>query len=163
MLWKRGIWVMAGVGLLWLTLPAWGQSAPVVQPVSRNTPTEMLPADTLLYIGWPGAETLAEANRATAFGKILAEPEIVRSRQKWREEVWPAIRKLIVEQIEDNSQAITAFEFALHAADLCWQRPAAVALVGVDMGLFGPMVDAAIIVDAGPRAAELAKQLDEML
>ncbi len=163
MLWKRGFQVVIGLGLLGLTMPVWGQSAPVTQPVVRNTLPEMLPADTLLYIGWPGAEALAEANRATALGKLLAEPEIVQSRQKWREEVWPAIRKLILKEIGDNAQAVTAFEFAMEAADLCWRRPASIALVGVDMGMFGPMVDVAVIVDAGPQAADLAKQLDEVL
>jgi len=104
-----------GAGLLlscWMTGPVVVAGAADGKPAGANPPlSELMPQGTLLYIGWPGIETLAEVSKETALGKLLAEPEVVRFREAWRKKLWPAIDKRIRDEVDfDANQDEESYE-----------------------------------------------------
>ena len=71
-------------GLMLITLLI----APVM-PVSAQTATkpslaERLPADALLYVGWPGFDALAKSSEETEMARLLEEPEVQHLRKALR-------------------------------------------------------------------------------
>src|SRR5512137_2045659 len=67
--------------------------------------SDSMPAGTLLYVAWPGADAFGKASSDTAWGKLMAEPEIVQFGERWSKEIWPAIDRVIRENIGSGQEA----------------------------------------------------------
>lgn len=145
---RRGRWILAG--LFWVTsVPAWAATLP-----------EKLPADTLIYLQWPGATVVRDAHKDTAMAKLMAEPQMAALREK----LIPTIDVFIRTQAENEGDTELAMYNAVAGiVEMLWQYPTAIALVGVDGSSVIPMVDAAAIVEAGDDAEKLAAQVTALL
>lgn len=117
---------------------------------------EKIPADTLLYVGWPGSAKLSETYRDTAMSKIMAEPEM----QKLRTQFLPAIDALILKQIGDDEDDKQAYAQVKQLLQAVYDYPTAVALISVDASTVIPLVNAGIIVEAGSESAKLGPALE---
>jgi general secretion pathway protein G len=126
--------------------------------IAAGTLPEKLPADTILYVGWPGRDALAREFQDTAMAKILAEPGLAALRAKLLPEVEEIIKDHLSEEKEEKAYASGK---ALLGA--IYSYPTAIALVSVDARTAIPLVDAAIIVQAGEQSAALAKHIDLVL
>lgn len=122
--------------------------------ISTAAMPERFPADTLIYVSWPGSTALGSAFRSTAVSKILAEPQM----QPLREKLLPAIDAMIGRQLGDQEeQTYARVKELLHAV---YRYPTAVALIRVDASSVIPLVDAAAIVEAGADSASLTASLE---
>lgn len=133
--------------------------SPALVPAAQ--PGDAMPAGTLLYIGWPGADALGEASNDTAWGKLMAEPEIVTVRARWNEEIWPAIDRLIRQDI--GRKEGQAYEPAVDLLAAAWKNPTALGFAGVDIAPEGPRVDVALVIQTGADAKKLAAAVEAIL
>ena len=49
-----------------------------IGPVAAEDPTGAVPAETLIYLGWSGSDSLEEVLPATSLGRLLADPAVGR-------------------------------------------------------------------------------------
>lgn len=119
---------------------------------------EKFPAETLLYVSWPGRAALGDTFGDTALSRIMSEPQM----QPLREQFIPALDALIRRQIPDaqDQEVYTRGKELLEA--LC-EYPTALAGISVDASSIIPMVNAGLIVEAGERSGELATKLEFIL
>lgn len=116
---------------------------------------EKFPAETLVYVGWPGRDRIAEAYQDTAMARILAEPEMA----GLKKQLLPALDALIRAQIGGGDEE-KAYEQAKVLLQAIYTYPTAVALINVNANTMIPIVDAGVIVEAGEASAELAASLE---
>lgn len=125
---------------------------------------EMMPADTLMYVSWPGYEAFNKNCEDTAYGKIMREPQVQRFREAWNESIWPALRKKMKESVGEDEPAVAkVFDPVLTLLSGAWRYPTALGLVSVTMSESMPVVDAALIIRAGREAPQLAAAVDHLL
>ena len=122
---------------------------------------EVMPAGTLLYVGWPGMDALSEASSDTELAKLLNEPEFARLRNDWHTKLLPAIEALIAEEADDET-AFAMYAIGKELAEKLWRYPVAIGAIGVSLGETGPAVDAVIIVRAGKDAPALAEKFEKL-
>lgn len=162
-------WILAI--MLLIAVPVWSAeeatttSAPAAQgtpAISGSALSDLLPAGTLLYKGWPGIDAFSKASQDTELAKLLKEPELQQLRAAWWKDIWPAIKDQITAEIGDDKaeQIVEPIEALL---GMVWRHPTAVALVGAGMGETGPQFDAAIIVRAGKDSAKLVDMTERLL
>jgi type II secretion system protein G len=124
--------------------------------------SKMFPAETLVYANWPGQQRLSETWKDTTFNQLMSEPEMVRLRKAWGNDVWPAIRELIHREAMTESDA-AAFDAGSTLLTAAWRYPCAVGLIGVGIGEAGPAVDLACVIRAGDDADELSKMVNDLM
>jgi len=139
-------------------LVSWWWFAGAVPGVLALELPEAMPAGTLLYVGWPGTEKLAETSQETALSKLLAEPELVR----FREKVPAALDSFIRSQIADSAD-LEVYVIVKALLTQVWRYPTALGLIGVDMGAMGPQLDVALVVQAGDASARLLRGINDLL
>ena len=110
----------------------------------------LLPAYTIIYLHWPGAQTLESTCRDTAFGKLMAEPEMKRFSEAIETRVWPAIKTKMREDAPEDEAAM--IEPVLTAIDAAWTNAVTIALLNVGMNEAGPQVNAVEIMRDGGEA-----------
>lgn len=123
--------------------------------VSAAELSDTMPAGTLLYIGWPGADALGQASKDTAWGKLMAEAEIVSFADRWHKEIWPALDRLMRRELGRGEEA-ELYEPIVNLLSAAWQHPTALGVAGVGMGPQGPSVDIALLIRAGADSKQLA-------
>jgi type II secretion system protein G len=119
---------------------------------------ERFPQDTLLYVGWPGADRMHETGRDTEFAKLMDEPEVASARKAWCERIWPDLKKRLFKETDSKELARGAVEL-LEAA---WKYPTSLGFISVDMTPQGPQIDAALFIRAGKDAAALAESVNRL-
>ncbi|HOB75059.1 MAG TPA: type II secretion system protein GspG [Phycisphaerae bacterium] len=124
--------------------------------------SDTMPADTLLYVAWPGADALGDAAKDTAWGRLMAEPEIKRFRARWNQEIWPTIDRLSREELGQNSSG-QAYELTIDLLSAAWRYPTALGFAGVEMTPEGLKVDVAMVIRAKAEARKLAAAVDTVL
>ncbi len=134
--------------------------APFASRASGETIPQMLPEETLLYVQWPGFETLSETASETELAKMMNEPEWKRFRQQCSEQLWPDIEDLMVEEMGRESVLYPPIKEWIESM---WMHPTSVGLVGVAMGPMGPQVDVAIVIRAGGKGKAMLNTLDKLL
>ncbi|HPD28894.1 MAG TPA: type II secretion system protein GspG [Phycisphaerae bacterium] len=140
-------------------------SAPTSQgipAISGSALSDLLPAKTLLYKGWPGIDVFSKAAEETELAKLLKEPELERLRASWWKDIWPAIKDQIARAIGDE-KAEQILDPMTTLLGTVWRHPTAVALIGAGTGKNGPQFDAAIIVRAGKDSAKLVEIAEQLL
>lgn len=166
---KTSRWMLA-ITLL-TAVPAWSAEETTTTPATapQGTPaisgsalSDLLPAGTLLYKGWPGIDVFAKAAGDTELAKLLKEPEWQQLRATWWKDIWPAIEDQITAEIGDE-KAEQIFEPVKALLAMVWRHPTAVALVGAGVGEAGPQFDAAVIVRAGKDSARLVDMTERLL
>lgn len=119
---------------------------------------EKFPAETLLYVSWPGRTALGETFGDTALSRIMSEPQM----QPLREQFIPALDALVRHQIPDEQDLETYARCKELLEALC-EYPTALAGISVDASSIIPLVNAGLIVEAGERSGELATKLEFIL
>lgn len=156
--WGRGL-----AAVLLLVLPAAAQTndATVETQPSRTFASmpELLPDNALLYMYWPGAETLKETAADSELAKLMAEPQVQQMRDRLWQEVWPAIAQKFE---EENPQDIEVFNAVTELVGLLWNKPASISLIDVDISPLGPTVDLAIIIKAGEQTDAFLERLHNL-
>ncbi len=167
----RGWWWISAITLSSM-MPVWAaeETAPAASaPTAQGTPaitgsamSDLLPAGTVFYKGWPGIEIYSKAAKDTELAKLLKEPELQRLRTAWWKEIWPAIEDKITAEL-DNEGKQQVYEVAKSFLSAAWDHPTAVALIGAGVAQTGPQLDAAIIIRAGKDAGKLGKGFENLL
>lgn len=129
---------------------------PSVHLLARNLP-DLVPAGTLLYMGWPGIAELSESMGDTALAKLMAEPEMA----QLREQFMPAMDRFIRSQMDDDEQ-IQVYSLATGLLQEIWNHPTTVSIVGVGMGQTGPAFDAALLIRAGRDAERIQQSIEQI-
>ena len=140
----------------WVVL-GWWLGAATALGVAAELP-EAVPAGTLLYVGWPGADKLAETCKDTALARLLQEPEMARLRER----LGPALEGLARTQIKDAAD-LEAYSVVQELLTKVWHYPTALAVIGVGLAPTGLQLDAALLVQAGEAATRLASGVEECL
>ena len=166
---KTSRWMLAIMLLTFLPARSAEEAATTSAPTSQGTPaisgsalSDLLPAGTLLYKGWPGIDVFAKAAGDTELAKLLKEPEWQQLRATWWKDIWPAIEDQITAEIGDE-KAEQIFEPVKALLAMVWRHPTAVALVGAGVGEAGPQFDAAVIVRAGKDSTKLVDMTERLL
>jgi general secretion pathway protein G len=139
-----------------------GAALTVAWPARAAELANQVPEGSLLYLAWPGADEMAKTSQGTAWAKLLAEPEVQRFRQAWREQIWPALDRKAREAADGEREA-QAYQAGLALLSAVWHRPAVLGVTGFDMTPEGPRADAAFILRAGEQADDLARELDQLV
>lgn len=140
-------------------------SAPTIQGTPALTGkalSDLFPAGTLFYKGWPGIASFSDASRETELAKLVKEPEFRQLRTTWWKTIWPAIEDQISAEIDDE-KGQEIFELVEELLAVVWHHPTAVGLIGAGASEAGPQVDAAFIVRAGKDAPKLVDMMDRAL
>src|SRR3954470_15017019 len=118
------------------------------QPLS-----DRVPADSLLYIGWQGSESMP-ASFANSHAKALLDASNIP--KVFNEMVPQLVRRLN----QENPQAADGVKIVLGIAAPLWRHPAAIYSTGVEFGgnAAPPIPHAAILCEAGNEADALAEQ-----
>lgn len=128
---------------------------------------DRMPAGTLLYISWPGTAALAETAKDTAWVKLLADPRIGEFREHWGKDVWPAIDKLLRDEMaKDGKGEQEIYELGLALLSAAWEKPTAIAIANVGPGKApegAPDLDGGLVIRAGADAAGLVTKLNGVI
>ena len=118
----------------------------------------VLPAETLAYLHFSGADALAEPNAQTALGRMLAEPDVKRLC-----DALPAkINQLITFAISEDADAVQAYPAVKGLASVAWRRPWALGLVALKPhpGELPVVPHAALVIHTGAVKAELQRHVN---
>jgi len=121
---------------------------------------DMMPADTMLYLQWPGIVCMSDSAGETEFTKMMNEPEIKHFRREWNEQIWPVLESMLVAHIDEEARAYPAIKSWLKAT---WTHPTGIALVHLAMGTDEPQIDVGIVVRAGKDAQTLVEAMDQLM
>ncbi len=135
---------------LFIALVSFGLSSAGV--ARAGNPADLFPDDCLLFIGSPGLKASESDIASTPFGKLLAEPRMVR----------------LCEKIDEAVQKVTAMAMGEGPAELGHALSVIEKLVEAPLGIgvmeFDPLaqsVQAALVIEAGAEgAAELLELMD---
>lgn len=170
---RTSTWWRTSAVILLAAIPAWAAevaaSATASVPAAQGTPamaggllSDLLPAGTIFYKGWPGIGPFSEDSKDTELARLLNEPEVQQLRTHWWKKLWPAIEEQITAEIDDETGR-QVFELARSLLATVWRCPTAVALIGAGMNEAGPQVDAAIIIRAGEEGSRLVTAAEKLL
>jgi len=118
------------------------------QPLS-----DRVPAESVLYIGWQGSESMPAGYAQTHAKALLDDTNIPKV---FNEMIPQLIRRLGME----NPQAGEGVKIIADIGAVLWRHPTAIYTTGLDFN--GPMPHAAIICNAGKEADVLAEQLGKI-
>lgn len=119
-----------------------------------------LPADSIAVFQWGGADALADPMRATALGKVLAEPDVDRFVEQTVRGITDSIRRSAARRQTPMSLAT---EPLLKFGAGLWRRPAAVALWDFDFAAPEPdRVRAVAVIHLGERAGSFRVTIDQV-
>ena len=108
-----------------------------------SDPAAVLPADTITYIGWPGADDVKAARDATAYGKLMNEPEVRRFRDALFTTADHFLRMAAAEE-----DATASYEAAAEIVDTLVHQPMVVAVLDAGMNQqTGFVFEAALICE----------------
>ncbi|HUU82061.1 MAG TPA: DUF3352 domain-containing protein [Phycisphaerae bacterium] len=136
----------------------------LLSPQAAQTATaEMasrVPADTALYIEWAGHEAIrAGGGRDSVFGKLMANPEFQRMMNAVGQAAGAAVRQTLG---NDETQAQMS-ESIIELVKVLWSKPMAVAVLGAEPSMIGPVPQVVIAVNAGDASAALLERVQGLL
>jgi len=140
-----------------LVLAGW-----LVSSAGAAEPAERVPAGALLYVGWPGIDSLSETAKDTELAKLMNEPEMLRFRKTWCEAVWPAIEKKMKEEMKGEPPP-PVYDAIQALVKGVWKYPTLLGVVSVGMSEKGPAVDTIIAVRAGKAAPDLLAHVEILI
>jgi hypothetical protein len=130
-------------------------SLPYVAGAASPPLADRVPGDAILYAGWAGADGcpgydgshLKAVIGASSIPQLFAEfvPQLVRR----------------VGRLDDHAGAV--LDRLVSAGSPAWHHPTAFYFGGVDLTGPKPLPRVAVLCDAGPDAASLSEQLDELI
>lgn len=116
-----------------------------------------VPADSIIYVGWRGENSLGPGFEGSNFKKVLDQSQI----PQFIDEFLPALADRIAKENPDAAQAIGIFR---SVAGPMWRHPSAFFFAGVDFtNPNQPMPHAGLLCDAGDESAALEKQVQGLL
>ncbi|MCG3181809.1 MAG: hypothetical protein BIFFINMI_04232 [Phycisphaerae bacterium] len=163
--------MLVSIGLvLAIVVPAWAQPAlpppppmppappPVALPADAVPPlANRLPAQCMIYIGWVGMDASRPAVAATRFGKLSNDAEIT----TWIDGTMAEVRKLVKAKVGEDVDKMIFDGLAIMR-----ERPWAISLLSLEPPAEGhgeAVLDAAIVIDGGPKAGEVLKLVEDIL
>jgi hypothetical protein len=126
------------------------------QPLSKR-----LPGGAVLYFESSGGDAVADQEKDTPFGKLLAEPSVSRL----FDEASRAFTILLRKQAAEQDEAAAA-DAVLDILSTLWHRPVALDVLGVAMTETGPMPEAVLAVDfdgSDENANRFMKSLESLI
>ncbi|MCH7525922.1 MAG: hypothetical protein IID39_00660, partial [Planctomycetes bacterium] len=118
---------------------------------------ERLPGQSVLYVEWAGWDAIKNANAATPFGKLLADPAV----SKLVDEVLRAARLAIGKKAAAQGQVQLA-DAGLRVLDTLAHKRVALDVLGVSMTETGPSPEIVLAVDVGANSVEFVKALETL-
>lgn len=119
---------------------------------------EVMPADTILYIGRAGSEQTDEFAKTTAYGKLAADP----AARRFCTQLYQAINQFAAEQIGAGEHA-SAYRAGKELLRTLAKRPAALAILDGGIGEQGPFVEGALVLHVGDDAKRFLKEFDDFM
>jgi hypothetical protein len=105
---------------------------------------QVLPAPSLIYLGWSGAEAAGPALNETAFGRMLAEPEFERLCQAFSAQIQAVLKRRLAE-----SGKSALYDPAKEALRMLWRRPGAINVMRFTLSKTGADLEAAAVWHLG--------------
>ena len=117
---------------------------------------DRVPADSILYVGWKGADQLS-----SEYGQSNLKPVVAGSGL-------PEVMKTVVPQLidkiaADDPKAAEGLRVAYDVAGVSWKYPTAFTFEGIDLTKPEPVPMATVLIDAGTDADAVKKRIDAML
>ena len=109
-----------------------------------GAPADRMPAGSVLYFEWAGADAFQAAARETPFGRLMADPGVARLIEESVRAAGIAIRK----QAGEEGSADVA-EALMRVLETIWRRPAALSVSGLALSETGPTPEAVFLVEVG--------------
>ena len=117
---------------------------------------DRVPADSILYVGWKGADALAGAYGESNLKTVVSAsglPETMKT----------VVPQLIDKVAAEDPKSAEGLRLAYDVAAASWRYPTAFALERVDFTGGEPVPMATVLIDAGPDAPAVKKRIDELL
>ena len=130
-------------------------TALLATPVRGQPVADAFPSGCLIYVGWAGAEALEEPFAQTAFGRICAEPSVVR--------LCGALQQGLAGWLAAQGANEPNFARLRVLVEGLLKYPAGVGLVSVRFGEQGPAPDVALVVRAGENSTTLHRALEALM
>ncbi len=118
----------------------------------------VLPENTMMYVGWSGADVCMELSQSTPWGQIINDPQTQRLRDVLHGQWSEFVRAKMVEN--GNGDLYEPFQTILGSV---WRYPTALAVLDVNMGEQGLDVQVALIVRAKDQSAALLNQIENLI
>ena len=117
---------------------------------------DRVPADSILYVGWKGADQLS-----SEYGQSNLKPVVAGSGL-------PEVMKTVVPQLidkiaADDPKAAEGLRVAYDVAGVSWKYPTAFIFEGVEATAGRPVPMASVLIDAGADAGAVRQRIDAML
>jgi prepilin-type processing-associated H-X9-DG protein len=121
--------------------------------------TQVAPEDTLIYLGWGGNEDVHAARAKTAWGKLLADPQV----DNLMARSWSAVDTLLHQQAALEGAA-EPYEMLKRSVIALVQQPTAIAVIDFAVTPEGPAPQLALISYAGDKkGANLLRDFQQIL
>jgi len=146
---KRIVAVLVGVLLVVGWSPAQAANS------AAEELTRLMPDDVLFFVSTSGADALEPQCSQTSMGKVCADPGVQAFYTSVKTEL---LRGLAQEEGQDAADIVN---MVLQHARLAARRPIIAGLAGVEVQA-GPPICLFVILDAGPRKAEIAEAVTKL-
>jgi len=140
-----------------LVMAGWASAQ--AAPSAVEDLTRVMPDDTMYFLAISGHDAVEDACAKTAIGKLCADPGVRTFVDSVKTELLAALGR------EEGPEAPEMVKMALQYVELATNRPIMVGLAGVEVDE-GPPACLFLIINAGPRKAEIAAavtKLEEMI
>ncbi len=117
--------------------------------------TQVMPDDTMYFLAISGSDAVENACAKTAMGKLCADPGVRTFVDSVKTELLAALGR------EEGEEAPEIINMILQYVDLATNRPIIVGLAGVEVEE-GPPACAFLILNAGPRKAEISTAVTKL-
>src|SRR2546421_11001063 len=123
----------------------------VAQPLANR-----LPADTLIYAGWRGADSMGPGYEASHLKAVLDSSDFSQVINEFLPQVFQRIA-------QEDAEAREVLPVMAAIARPMWKHPAALYFGGLDLGGAEPMPRVAMLCEAGPDAPQLLATLKDLI
>ncbi len=151
----RFAWMFLGVLAVVLTV-----MAPSTLDAAETDLAKVLPGPSVLYVGWSGCDAVGAEFEKTAFGKLWAEPEIV----KLREALCPQLSAMIKKRCDEGAGGhCPVHDPAKEMLGILSKHPGAINVMRLMLTRKGVEVEAAAVFDLGADVERFAEILEGLL
>ncbi len=132
---------------------------PAAQPAAQaGELASLLPADTLVYVEWPGTPALRRDLQQSALMRLIEDPQV----GPWLENLFPKLADRVRAGIGGPGGANSG-ELLSDWAGLALEYPCEAVILGISARARGLELDAGLVVRAGRDNSALAEIIDEWM